>query len=201
MSIQPSVIVGADTPKPQMDLATKFYEERSIFLTGTINDAMAESLVQQLLYLDKIGNDPIKLYINSPGGYCHSGLAILDTMELIESPVYGIAMGQACSMAATILCRCDHRSALKGTEIMFHQLSASTSGNHQDMKVYIERNDSVNNYLLQKMAEGCGKTVEQMRTDTIRDFYLTAQEAKEYGAIDVVISPNGDRKGKRKFSY
>lgn len=201
MSFQPTIITEKGNTKTQMDLPTKFYEERSIFLTGMVNDEMAESIVQQLLYLDKLNNDTITLYINTPGGYCHSGLAILDAIELIDSPVHAIVMGEACSMGATILCRCDYRSALAGAVIMFHQISGGAYGNYQDMKVAIEHAETTNNLLLHKIAEGCGKTVKQVQKDMSRDFYLTPKGAKEYGAIDNVITPKPNREGKRNFKY
>lgn len=195
---QPVVLEKEEGNRVSMDLPTRFFKDRVIFLTGVIEDGTAESIIQQLLYLDQQSHEPITLYINSPGGYCTEGIGILNTMECIQSPIHAIGYGMVCSMGATILCRCDKRGALEGTEIMFHQISGGAYGNIQDMNLALKVNNEINEYLLRKIAEGCDKTVKQLKKDMARDMTLFPEDAIKYGAIDYVI-PSSNAEGKRKF--
>ncbi len=165
--------------------------ERIIFLTGEVNDERANDIIAYMLYLDSDDQTkPIYLYINSPGGSVTAGMAIYDTMQHIKSEVLTICVGLAASMGAFLLAAGTKgkRSALPNARIMIHQPLGGT-GRQQASDIEIEAReilklrDSLNSIL----AERCGQTIEKIEKDTDRDYFMSAQEAKEYGLIDSVI--------------
>jgi ATP-dependent Clp protease, protease subunit len=165
--------------------------ERIIFLTGEVNDERANEIIAYMLYLDSDDQTkPIYLYINSPGGSVTAGMAIYDTMQHIKSEVLTICVGLAASMGAFLLAAGTKgkRSALPNARIMIHQPLGGT-GRQQASDIEIEAReilklrDSLNSIL----AERCGQTIEKIEKDTDRDYFMSAQEAKEYGLIDSVI--------------
>jgi ATP-dependent Clp protease, protease subunit len=165
--------------------------ERIIFLTGEVTDERANDIIAYMLYLDSDDQTkPIYLYINSPGGSVTAGMAIYDTMQHIKSEVFTICVGLAASMGAFLLAAGNKgkRSALPNARIMIHQPLGGT-GRQQASDIEIEAReilklrDSLNSIL----AERCGQTIEKIEKDTDRDYFMSAQEAKEYGLIDSVI--------------
>lgn len=183
-----------------ISLSDKFLEERCIFLNGEIHEDVALSVVQQLLYLDSVSDEPIKLYLNTPGGCCISGLYIMDIMESLRSPVYTIAAGECCSMGFAILVRGDKRFSLPSTEIMAHQCSAGAMGNIQDMRITFKRLEELNDLLAYKISEAMGMTFEDYKKRTIRDWWMGAEDALRYNVIDEICTPQ-PAKGKRIFKY
>ena len=129
------------------------------------------------------------IYISSPGGYCSAGMSIIDTMRIVKCPVYVTAHGSIASMASVITSCGEkgHRTALKGTRVMLHQASSGAQGNIQDMIVSLEETKKVNESLLAILAGNCGKTVDELREKTNRDFWLSADEAKDFGVVDEVL--------------
>jgi ATP-dependent Clp protease protease subunit len=166
--------------------------ERILFLGQEVNDAIANSLVAQMLYLDsEDSSKPIYLYINSPGGSVTAGLAIFDTMQYVKSDVVTICVGLAASMGAFLLAAGTKgkRLALPHSRIMIHQPLGGTS-QRQASDIEIEAREilRIKDMLNQSLADMCGQTLEKVTKDTDRDYFLSAAEAMEYGLIDRVIS-------------
>ena len=178
-----------------VDIYTRLGVERILFLGQEVNDAIANSLVAQMLYLDsEDSSKPIYLYINSPGGSVTAGLAIFDTMQYVKSDVVTICVGLAASMGAFLLAAGTKgkRLALPHSRIMIHQPLGGTS-QRQASDIEIEAREilRIKDMLNQSLADMCGQTLEKVTKDTDRDYFLSAAEAKDYGLIDRVIAhPN-----------
>jgi ATP-dependent Clp protease protease subunit len=175
-----------------VDIYTRLGVERILFLGSEVNDAVANSLVAQMLYLDSEDNSkPIYLYINSPGGSVTAGLAIYDTIQYVKSEVVTICVGLAASMGAFLLGAGTKgkRLALPHSRIMIHQPLGGTS-QRQASDIEIEAREilRIKDMLNQNMAEMTGQPIEKIEKDTDRDYFLSAEEAKNYGLIDRVIS-------------
>ena len=168
---------------------SRLLEDRIIFLSGEIDDAVANTVVAQLIYLE--GKDPTKdvsLYINSPGGSVSAGLAIYDTMNYIKCDVSTICIGLAASMGAFLLSSGTKgkRYALKNSEIMIHQPLGGAQGQASDIKIQAEHILRIKEKMTKILAENTGRSVSEIERDTDRDNYLSADEAKAYGLIDKV---------------
>ena len=190
MALIPMVVEQTDRGERSYDIYSKLLEERIIFITGEINDALANTVVAQLLYLEaKDSTKDIDVYINSPGGSVTAGLAIYDTMNFIKCGVSTICIGMAASMAAFFLSSGEKgkRFALPSSEIMIHQPLGGAQGQASDIKIQAEHILSIKKRLNEILAKNTGKPVERIEIDTDRDNYLTAQEACEYGLVDKVI--------------
>lgn len=190
-TVVPYVIEQTGKGERSYDIYSRLLEDRIIFLTGEINDAVADTVVAQLIYLE--GKDPNKdicLYINSPGGSVTAGLAIYDTMNYIKCDVSTICIGLAASMGAFLLSSGTKgkRYALPNSEIMIHQPLGGAQGQASDIKIQAEHIIKTKNRLNRILAENSGKPVEQLEKDTDRDNYLSAEDAKEYGLIDQVLA-------------
>jgi ATP-dependent Clp protease protease subunit len=175
-----------------VDIYTRLGVERILFLGSEVNDAIANSLVAQMLYLDsEDSSKPIYLYINSPGGSVTAGLAIFDTMQYVKSDVVTICVGLAASMGAFLLAAGTKgkRLALPHSRIMIHQPLGGTS-QRQASDIEIEAREilRIKDMLNQSLADMSGQSLEKIAKDTDRDYFLSAAEAKEYGLIDRVIS-------------
>ena len=187
----PYVVERTSTGERSYDLYSRLLEDRIIFLSGPIDDNVANTVVAQLLYLE--GKDPTKdicLYINSPGGSVSAGLAIYDTMNYIKCDVSTICMGMAASMGAFLLSSGakGKRFALPNAEVMIHQPLGGTQGQASDIKIAAEHILRTKARLNRIMAENCGRPVSDLERDTDRDNWLTAEQAKEYGLIDKVFT-------------
>ncbi|MGP1386102.1 MAG: ATP-dependent Clp protease proteolytic subunit [Thainema sp.] len=174
-----------------IDIYTRLNQERIIFLGQEVTDALANSIVASMLYLDSEDpSKPIYLYINSPGGSVTAGMAIYDTMQYIKSDIITICVGLAASMGSFLLAAGTKgkRLALPHARIMIHQPLGGT-GRRQATDIEIEAREilRVKQQLNQMLAERTGKTLEQIEKDTDRDYFMSAQEAVEYGLIDRVI--------------
>jgi ATP-dependent Clp protease protease subunit len=178
-----------------VDIYTRLGVERILFLGSEVNDAVANALVAQMLYLDSEDNSkPIYLYINSPGGSVTAGLAIYDTMQYVKSDVVTICVGLAASMGAFLLGAGTKgkRLALPHSRIMIHQPLGGTSQRQaSDIEIEAKEILRIKDMLNHSMADMTGQTFEKIEKDTDRDYFLSAAEAKEYGLIDRVIAhPN-----------
>ena len=164
-------------------------EDRIIFLTGEINDSLSNIIISELLYLDSISQDDIFLYINSPGGSVTSGMAIYDTMNYIKSDVKTICVGIAASMAAFLLSSGTKgkRCALLNADVMIHQPLGGMEGQASDMKIACERILKMKDKLNKILASNTGKTLKQIEKDTDREYFLSSEEAKQYGLIDIIL--------------
>ncbi|NMA36858.1 MAG: ATP-dependent Clp protease proteolytic subunit, partial [Papillibacter sp.] len=164
--------------------------DRIVFLSEEVNDTTASLVVAQLLYLDAQDTDKdIQFYINSPGGSITAGMAIYDTMQYISSDVSTICVGLAASMGAFLLAAGTKgkRIALPNSEIMIHQPSGGAKGQATDIEIQAQRILQMKKKLNQILAENTGKPIDVIARDTERDYFMTAEEAKEYGIIDKVI--------------
>ncbi|CCQ50708.1 ATP-dependent Clp protease proteolytic subunit [Crocosphaera watsonii WH 8501] len=175
-----------------IDIYTRLGQERIIFLGQEVSDGIANRIVALLLYLDSDDpNKPIYLYINSPGGSVTAGMAIYDTMQYIKSEVITICVGLAASMGSFLLAAGTpgKRLALPHARIMIHQPLGGTGGRRQATDIEIEANEilRIRAQLNQLLADQCGQSLEKIEKDTDRDYFMSAEEAKEYGLIDKVI--------------
>ena len=180
-------------PYPQwINLYTRLNQERIIFLGRGIDDILANQVIAVMLYLDSDDpSKPVYLYINSPGGSVSAGMAIYDTMQHMKSEVATICVGIAASMGAFLLSAGTKgkRLALPHSRIMIHQPMGGTQGRQQATDIEIEAREilRIRGQLDQIMAENTGQSVEKIKKDTDRDYFMSAEEAKEYGIIDRVI--------------
>ncbi|MBP5242403.1 MAG: ATP-dependent Clp endopeptidase proteolytic subunit ClpP [Clostridia bacterium] len=187
----PYVVERTSGGERSYDLYSRLLEDRIIFLSGEIDDALANTVVAQLIYLE--AKDPTKdiaLYINSPGGSVSAGMAIYDTMNFIRPDVSTTCVGLAASMGAFLLSSGakGKRYAMPNSEIMIHQPLGGAQGQASDIKIQAEHILKIRSKMNNILAQNTGKTVEEIARDTDRDNYLTAQEALSYGLIDKVYS-------------
>jgi ATP-dependent Clp protease protease subunit len=173
----------------QYDIFSRLAKDRIILLDTDFNDAMASVVVGQLLFLSQQSDEDITVYVNSPGGSCTSGLAIYDTMQMIPNNVKTVVLGQAASMGAFFLSAGTKgmRCAAPSSRIMIHRVSGGAQGALPDMEITLEEARRLNDYLTERMALHCGKTVAQMKKYLDRDTWMTAEEAKKFGLIDQVL--------------
>ena len=172
------------------EMSTILLENRIIQLVGEVNDIVAYQVCSALLVLDEEDSKkPIQLFINSPGGSIHAGLAIIDTMNFVKAPVYTIVTGLAASMGAAILSAGEkgHRMALPNASIMLHQASSGDQGNIQDLRVSLAYTEKLNSRLMEMIAKNCGKSKKELEKDTIRDNWMFPEDAKLYGIVDEVV--------------
>jgi ATP-dependent Clp protease protease subunit len=191
MPLIPYVIEQTGRGERSYDIYSRLLKDRIIFLGEEVNDVSANLVVAQLLFLES--EDPSKdihLYINSPGGSVTAGMAIYDTMQYIKCDVSTICLGLAASMGAFLLAggTKGKRLALPNAEIMIHQPSGGAQGKASDIEIVAEQILKIKKRMNTILAENTGQTYEKVKADTELDNYLTAEEAKEYGIIDSVIT-------------
>ena len=187
----PYIVEQTSRGERSYDIYSRLLEDRIIFFFVLIDDAVANTVVAQLIYLEaKDPSKDISLYINSPGGSVSAGLAIYDTMNYVKCDVSTICIGMAASMGAFLLSsgQKGKRFALPNSEIMIHQPLGGAQGQASDIKIAAEHLLKTKRKLNQILAHNSGKPVEQVERDTDRDNYLSAQEALEYGLIDKVFT-------------
>ena len=191
MSVIPYVIEQTSRGERSYDIYSRLLKERIIFLGEEVTDASASVIIAQLLFLE--GEDPekdIHLYINSPGGSVTAGMAIYDTMQYIKCDVSTICIGMAASMGSFLLAggAKGQRFALPNSEIMIHQPSGGARGQATEIKIVAEHILKTRHKLNQILSENTGQSLETIEIDTERDNFMSAQEAKEYGLVDEVIT-------------
>ena len=187
----PYVIEKTSGGERSYDIYSRLLQDRIIMLSNEVNDDIASLIVSQLLFLES--QDPTKdihLYINSPGGSVSAGFAIYDTMNYVKCDVSIICMGMAASMGAFLLAggAKGKRLALPNAEIMIHQPSGGAKGQETEIRIVAEQILKTRDQLNRILAENTGKPLDVIAADTERDNYLTAQEAKEYGLIDEIVT-------------
>jgi ATP-dependent Clp protease protease subunit len=190
MSLVPYVVEQTNRGERSYDIFSRLLNDRIIFLSEEVNDVTASLVVAQLLYLEAQDPDKeIQFYINSPGGSVTAGMAIYDTMQYIKADVSTICIGMAASMGAFLLSAGTKgkRMALPNAEIMIHQPSGGTQGQATDIQIQAERMLKMKQKLNGILAENTGKSIETIAADCERDYFMSAEEAKEYGLIDKVI--------------
>lgn len=169
----------------------QFLNSRKVFLWGVIDDKLSAGIIKRLLYLEsKDSGAPITLYINSPGGAMTAGFAIYDTMVGIAAPIHTTCLGLAASFGAVLLAAGEkgHRHALPHARILIHQplLAGQVIGSASDLEIQADEMLKMREWINNVLASHCGQPIERIRQDTDRDFYMGAEEAKEYGLIDSV---------------
>ncbi len=189
MSLVPSVIEKNNNGERVYDIYSRLLKDRIIYLYGEIDDINSNTIVAQLLYLDSLNHDDISIYINSPGGSVTGGMAIYDTMNFIKSDVSTICIGMAASMGAFLLSSGEKgkRYCLPNSEVMIHQPLGGAQGQASEIKIAANRilklRDKLNNIL----SHNTGKDIKIIEKDTDRDYFLSSEEAKEYGLIDKIL--------------
>jgi len=191
MNLVPTVLEKTRYGERAYDIYSRLLKERIVFLTGIVSDAAANSVIAQMLFL--ASQDPkkdIQLYINSPGGSVTAGLAIYDTMQYVKCPVATICFGLAGSMAAVLLAAGEKgkRFALPNAEVLLHQVAGGAQGQAIEIEITAKQIIKIKNKLNQIISSHTRQPLDKVEKDTDRDFYLTAQEAKDYGIIDQVIT-------------
>jgi len=188
----PTVIESSPRGERANDLFSRLLQDRIIFLGRPIDDQVANLIVAEMLYLE--ANDPEKdiyLYINSPGGLVYSGLAIYDVMQYVRPDVSTVCVGMAMSAAAFILAggAKGKRMALPSSKVMIHQGTSGMRGQPTDMEIHLREALAAYQRMAEVIAHHAGQTVEKVRSDMDRDYFMTPEEAREYGVIDQVIVP------------
>lgn len=187
----PYIIERSSRGERTYDIFSRLLMDRIIFLGTPINDDVANIVIAQLLFLEADNpGKPINLYINSPGGSVSAGLAMYDTMQYISSPVSTICMGMAASMGCFLLAggAKGTRSALPHSRIMMHQPSGGSQGTASDIEIAAREILYLRTKMNELMSKHTGRPVEQIERDFDRDRYMSAEEAKEYGIIDTIVS-------------
>jgi ATP-dependent Clp protease, protease subunit len=187
----PTVIEKTAMGERAYDIYSRLLKERIIFLGTEVDDTVANLVIAQLLFLESEDADKdIKLYVNSPGGSVYAGLAMFDTMNAIKPDVSTICVGMAASMGAVLLSAGakGKRFALPNAKVMIHQGSAGFSGTPSDIEITAREVLKSRQKLDEILAERTGKPVEEVHKDTDRDYWMSSQEAKDYGLIDDVIT-------------
>ncbi|MEW6622583.1 MAG: ATP-dependent Clp endopeptidase proteolytic subunit ClpP [Bacillota bacterium] len=190
-TLVPMVVEQTNRGERAYDIYSRLLKDRIIFLGSEINDYVANLVIAQLLFLE--AEDPekdIHIYINSPGGSITSGMAIFDTMTYVKPDIQTICVGLAASMGAFLLAAGTKgkRFALPNSEIMIHQPLGGTQGQAVDIEIHAKRIIRVKNRLNRILADITNKPIEQIEKDTDRDYFLSAEEAVDYGLVDKVIS-------------
>ena len=192
----PVVVETTHKGERTWDVYSRLLKDRIVFLGTQVNDTVANLIIAQLLFLES--DDPDKevtLYINSPGGSITAGLAIYDTRQYIRCPVATVVVGQAASMGALLLCagQAGRRRAVPNARVMIHQPLGGFQGQQSDIEIHAREILDVRRRVNEIMAHHTGQPVDKVKSDTERDRYLSAEEAKAYGLIDQVIAPVNPR--------
>jgi len=191
LPIIPSVVETTGRGEVSFDIYSRLLKDRIIFLTGEIETLHADLIVAELLYLESLDStQDIYLYINSPGGEVIPGMAIYDTMQYIKAPVATICLGQAASLAAVILAagRKGKRFALPHSRILIHQPWGGAQGQATDIEIQAKELIRIKRMINEILSKHTGQPVEKIQKDTERDYFMSPEEAKEYGIIDEIIS-------------
>ncbi len=193
MPLIPMVVESSSRGERSYDLYSRLLKDRIVFLGSQIYDEVANIIIAQLLFLEAEDCDKdIQFYINSPGGSVSAGLAIIDTMQYVKPQITTICLGQAASMAATILAagQKGKRYALPHSTVMIHQPLGGAAGQATDVEIRATEILRIKSLMNQMMSEYTGQPLEKVTEDSDRDYYMTAKEALEYGIVDKVMERN-----------
>ncbi|AOY47563.1 ATP-dependent Clp endopeptidase proteolytic subunit ClpP [Vibrio cholerae] len=194
-ALVPMVVEQTSRGERSYDIYSRLLKERVIFLTGQVEDHMANLVVAQLLFLESENPDKdIFLYINSPGGSVTAGMSIYDTMQFIKPNVSTVCMGQACSMGAFLLAggAPGKRYVLPNSRVMIHQPLGGFQGQASDIQIHAQEILTIKNKLNRLLAEHTGQPLEVIERDTDRDNFMSADQAVEYGLVDAVLKHRGE---------
>lgn len=192
----PTVIEQSSRGERAYDIYSRLLKDRIIMLSGEVNSQMANTVIAELLFLDAQDSDKdISMYINSPGGSVTDGLAIMDTMNFVKSDVQTIATGLAASMGSVLLSSGTKgkRFALPNSTVLIHQPLGGAQGQQTEIEIAAQEILKTRKRLNHILADNSGQTFEKLQKDTDRDNYMTAQEAKDYGLIDEIMTNKTDK--------
>ncbi len=180
----------SDGPNPTAMMMNKFLETRTVLIFGGVDQKMAERVTTQILYLDHVSHDPIRLMINSPGGHVESGDTLHDLINYIESPVAVVGTGWVASIATHIFLGVpkEQRFCLPNTRFLIHQPSGGAGGKASDIAIQAEEIVKMRERIAHKIAEATGQSLERVLKDIDRDYWMSTKEAKEYGILGTVIN-------------
>jgi ATP-dependent Clp protease protease subunit len=190
MNLIPTVIEKSQYGERAYDIYSRLLKDRIIFLAGPVVDQVANSIIAQMLFLaSKDPNKDIQLYINTPGGSVTAGMAIYDTMQYVKPDISTVCIGLAASMGATLLAAGakNKRFALPNSQVLLHQVAGGITGAAVEIEITAKQIIKIKERLNKILAKHTGQPLAKIEKDTDRDFYLSAEEAKEYGLIDEVI--------------
>lgn len=191
MALVPMVVEQTSRGERSYDIYSRLLKERIIFLTGQVEDYMANLVVAQMLFLEAESPEKdIFLYINSPGGVITAGMSIYDTMQFIKPDVSTICMGQACSMGAFLLTagKKGKRFCLPNSKVMIHQPLGGYQGQATDIEIHAREILKVRSRMNELLAQHTGQPLEQIEQDTERDRFMTAEESVKYGLVDAILT-------------
>ncbi|MBR3229591.1 MAG: ATP-dependent Clp protease proteolytic subunit [Bacilli bacterium] len=185
----PTVLEKSSDGERAYDIYSRLLKDRIIMLSGEIDDNLANVVISELLYLDSLNSDSISIYINSPGGSITSGMAIYDTMNFIKSKVSTVCIGMAASMAAFLLSSGEEgmRYALPNSEVMIHQPLGGAQGQATEIKIAAERILRLKEKLNLILSKNTKQDIKKIENDTERDYFMSSNEALEYGLIDRIL--------------
>lgn len=187
----PTVLEKTHQGERAYDLYSRLLKERIIFIGGPINDDVANLIIAQMIFLEhEDAKKDIKLYINSGGGVVTAGLAIYDTMQFVQPDISTICIGMAASMAAVLLAggKKGKRLALPNADIMIHQVMGGAEGQASDIEISAKHILKIRDRLNKILAQHSGQEIQQVEKDTDRDYYMSSEEAKQYGIIDQIVT-------------
>ena len=188
-SLTPYILEEREMRVTQMDIFSRLMRDRILWVAGGVDDRMSNVVQAQLMYLDSVDNLDITMHIDSPGGSVKSGLSMVDVMHYIKSDIATVNVGMAASMGSVLLGAGTKgkRASLRFSKTMLHQTSGGAGGNIQDARINFVEWEKTNKILFELLADFCGKKPEQVTKDASRDFWLSAEEALNYGIIDEVV--------------
>lgn len=188
-SMTPYILEEREMRVTQMDIFSRLMRDRLLWVAGPVDDRMSTIVQAQLMFLDSTDKTDITMHIDSPGGSVKSGLSMVDVMQYINCDIRTVNTGMAASMGSVLLGAGTKgkRSSLRFSKTMLHQTSGGAGGNIQDARINFIEWEKVNKILFQLLGDFCNKTPEQVMEDSSRDFWLTAEEAVEYGIIDEIV--------------
>jgi len=188
-SLTPYILEERELRATQMDIFSRLMMDRLLWVAGPVNDKMSTIVQAQLMFLDSVDAKDITMHIDSPGGSVKSGLSMVDVMHYIKSDIRTVNTGMAASMGSVLLGAGTKgkRHSLRFSKVMLHQSSGGFRGNIQDAKIDFEEWEKINKILFELLGEFCSKEPEQVAKDASRDFWMTSEEAVDYGIIDSII--------------
>lgn len=195
MNLVPMVVEKEFNGERSYDIFSRLLKDRIVFISGEIDDNLANRVIAELLYLDSTGNEDINIYINSPGGSVSAGMAIYDTMNFVKSDVSTTCLGIAASMAAFLLSSGNKgkRYILPNADVMIHQPLGGAQGQATDIKIASDRIIDLRKRLNRILSKNTSQSLKKIEKDTERDNYLSAKEALEYGLVDKIITEKSSR--------
>lgn len=190
-SLTPYILEERELRATQIDIFSRLMRDRLLWVAGGVDDRMSTVVQAQLMFLDSVESTDITMHIDSPGGSVKSGLSIVDVMDYISCDIRTVNTGMAASMGSVLLGAGTKgkRSSLRFSKTMLHQTSGGAGGNIQDARINFQEWEKVNKILFKLLGSYCGKDADQVEKDATRDFWLSAEEAVEYGIIDEIVVP------------